>query len=218
MPLSQQRLVLKSFSRWSLWFFGEEPDIPRRLLDGAIDLNETHGFWAVKMKSWSYKRRSWAAIRCEEWPMHIALELAYQIRNKKPESSIFWISTSVEKIEQTYINVWATKRDTCWYQWVPRKQARGFWLIIDNADDMGIWATSDGSSPALKIYVPQSKYGIVLFTTRNQQLAIKLVGPEAINIPQMDDEMVIDMLRALNIWWMTTNPPLSSCNSSAVYH
>jgi nucleoside phosphorylase len=34
----------------------------------------------------------------------IALELAYQIRDKKPECSIFWIpSTSVEKIEQAYL-------------------------------------------------------------------------------------------------------------------
>jgi signal recognition particle GTPase len=34
----------------------------------------------------------------------IALELAYQIRDKKLECSIFWIpSTSVEKIEQAYM-------------------------------------------------------------------------------------------------------------------
>ena len=92
----------------------------------------------------------------------------------------------------------------------------GPWLlIIDNADDMGIWATSDGSSPALKIYVPQSKYGFVLFTIRNQQLATKLVGPEVINIPQMDDEMA-----TVNDHQTTTQvlQQLSSCNNSAVYH
>src|ERR1700735_4761306 len=73
----------------------------------------------------------------------------------------------------------------------------GPWLlIIDNADDMDIWVTSSGSSPALKTYIPKSKYGFVLFTTRNGQLATKLVGPEVINIPQMDDEMATDLLRA----------------------
>ena len=61
---------------------------------------------------------------------------------------------------------------------------------------MNIWATSDGSSPALKTYLPQSKYGFVLFTTRNRQLATKLVGPEVINISQMDDKMATDLLRA----------------------
>jgi hypothetical protein len=73
----------------------------------------------------------------------------------------------------------------------------GPWLlIIDNADDMNIWVTSGGSSPALKTYVPQSKYGFVLFTTRNGQLATKLVGPDVIDILQMDDEMATDLLRA----------------------
>ena len=36
----------------------------------------------------------------------IVLELAYQIRDKKPECLIFWIpSTSVEKIEQAYMGI-----------------------------------------------------------------------------------------------------------------
>jgi len=36
----------------------------------------------------------------------IALEIAYQIRDKKPEFSIFWIpATSVEKIEQAYMGI-----------------------------------------------------------------------------------------------------------------
>ena len=36
----------------------------------------------------------------------IALELAYQIRDKKPECSIFWIpATSIEKIEQAYMGI-----------------------------------------------------------------------------------------------------------------
>src|SRR6202030_4115050 len=36
----------------------------------------------------------------------IALELAYRIREKKPEFLIFWIpATSVEKIEQAYMDI-----------------------------------------------------------------------------------------------------------------
>jgi hypothetical protein len=69
------------------------------------------------------------------------------------------------------------------------KEAGPWLLIIDNMDDMNIWGTSGGSSPALKTYLPQSNNGFVLFTTRNRQLATKLVGPEVINIPQMDDKM-----------------------------
>src|ERR1700722_8803969 len=61
---------------------------------------------------------------------------------------------------------------------------------------MNIWTTSDASSPELKTYIPQSKYGFVLLTTRNQQLATSLVGPEVISIHEMDDKMATDLLRA----------------------
>ena len=54
----------------------------------------------------------------------------------------------------------------------------------------------DGSSSALNTYLPQSKYGFLLFTSRNRQLATKLVGPDVINICQMDDKMATELLRA----------------------
>ncbi|KAN0087059.1 hypothetical protein V8E54_000747 [Elaphomyces granulatus] len=135
----------------------------------------------------------------------IALEIAYQIRDKKPEFSIFWIpATSVEKIEQAYMDIGERLR----LQGTPADMKKavkahlssektGPWLlIIDNLDDMNMWTTSDGSSPVLKTYIPQSKYGFVLFTTRNQQLATTLVGPDVIGIPEMDEKMATDLLRA----------------------
>jgi hypothetical protein len=54
-------------------------------------------------------------------------------------------------------------------------------------------------------YILESKYGFVLFTTRNGQLATKLVGPKAINISQMDNEMATDLLRASLIWKYLVN-------------
>ncbi|KAN0087051.1 hypothetical protein V8E54_000739 [Elaphomyces granulatus] len=136
----------------------------------------------------------------------IALEIAYQIRDKKPEFSIFWIpATSVEKIEQAYMGI-SERLGLQDVTLADMKKAvkdhlssekTGPWLlIIDNLDDMNMWTTSDGSSPVLKTYIPQSKYGFVLFTTRNQQLATTLVGPEVISIPEMDDKMATDLLRA----------------------
>jgi hypothetical protein len=95
----------------------------------------------------------------------IALELAYQVRDKKPECSIFWIpSTSIEKVEQAYIGI----GEQLGLQDVTRADMKmqvkahlsseeaGLWLlIIDNMDDMNIWGPSNGSSPALKTYLPQ---------------------------------------------------------------
>src|SRR5467141_4062939 len=136
----------------------------------------------------------------------IALEIAYRIRDKKPECSIFWIpATSVEKIEQAYMGIGerlglqdVTPADMkkAVNAHLSSEKTGPWLLIIDNADDMNIWTTSDGSSPALKTYIPQSKYGFVLFTTRNQQVATSLVGPDVINIPKMDDKIATDLLRA----------------------
>ena len=136
----------------------------------------------------------------------IALELVYQVREKIQECSTFWIpSTSMEKIEQAYIGISdhlrlhdATPADVKMRvkAHLSSKKAGPWLLIIDNADDMNIWTTSNSSSPPLKTYIPQSECGFVLFTTRNRQLATKLVGPEGINISQMDDKMATDLLRA----------------------
>ena len=135
----------------------------------------------------------------------IALEVAYRVRDRKPECSVFWIpSTSVEMIEQAYMSigmhlglqgVTPAEMKTQVKAHLSSEKAGSWLLIADNVDDMNIWLRSDGSSPAPNAYLPESKYGFVLFTSRNRQLATKLVGPDVINIPQMDDRMATDLLR-----------------------
>jgi hypothetical protein len=136
----------------------------------------------------------------------IALELAYQVRDKRPDYSIFWIaSTSIEKIEQAYMGIGehlglqdvAPANIKMQAKAHLSSETAGPWLlIIDNVDDMNIWITSEGSSPALNTYIPKNTNGFVLFTTRNLQVATKLVGPEVIRVPQMDDKMATDPPRA----------------------
>jgi hypothetical protein len=141
-------------------------------------------------------------------------------------------STGIEMIEQAYMCIGEhlqLQNVTPAYVKMGVKahfssEKAGPWLlIIDDADDMNTWVISDGSSPALKTYVPQNKYGFVLFTTRNRQLATKLVGPEIINIAQMDDEMAADLLRAslidkdpVNDHQMTTQLRELSCLPLAI--
>src|SRR5467141_754257 len=135
----------------------------------------------------------------------IALEIAYQVKDRKPECSIFWIpSTSIEMVEQAYMSigkhlglqgVTPAEMKMRVKAHLSLEKAGPWLLIVDNVDDRSIWFTSDGSSPAMHTYLPQSKYGFVLFTSRNRQLATKLVGPDVINIRQMDDRMAMDLLR-----------------------
>jgi len=48
----------------------------------------------------------------------------------------------------------------------------------------------------LDTYLHKSKYGFVLLQPENRQLATKLVGPDVIDICQMDDVIATNLLRA----------------------
>jgi nucleoside phosphorylase len=135
----------------------------------------------------------------------VALELAYQVRDKHPQCSVFWItSTSLESIEQAYVKM----SEQLGVQDTPSADVKarvkeylsqdniGQWLLIyDNADDMDMWMTGSSVSPALKSFLPQNHQGHTIFTSRNRQLAVKLVGPALIILPEMNEETAIDMLR-----------------------
>src|SRR5438128_582559 len=69
-------------------------------------------------------------------------------------------------------------------------------LIIKDADDMSMRMDSNCLSAALKTCLPRSEQGFILFTTRNLQLATRLVGPDVITLSGVDEQLAIDMLRA----------------------
>jgi len=72
------------------------------------------------------------------------------------------------------------------------QESAGRWLlIIDNADDVEmLYGRADESnessgSPALADYLPFSRKGSILFTTRNQKAAVKEAGVNVIRISEM---------------------------------
>ena len=136
----------------------------------------------------------------------IALELAYQVREKDPACSIFWIpATTTEAIEQAFMNInkslglsTADKDAKLQLKKYLSSERAGRWLlIIDNADDADMWMKADASSPAFKTFLPQSPTGFTLFTTRNQRLATQLVGPDVIRLSELDDKTAIEMIGEL---------------------
>jgi NB-ARC domain len=136
----------------------------------------------------------------------VALELAYRVRDKHPQCSVFWItSTSLESIEQAYMNI----SELLGLQGVTPADAKarvkaylsqddvGQWLLIyDNADDTDMWVTGHNVSAALKSFLPRSRQGYVIFTTRNRQLAVRLAAPELVTLDEMNEETAVNMLRA----------------------
>ncbi|KAL4785021.1 hypothetical protein BJX76DRAFT_367184 [Aspergillus varians] len=134
----------------------------------------------------------------------VALEIAHTIHREDPARSIFWIpSTTIEAVEQAFRKIGQLLR-------LPDEGADdiksrvklylnsgrlGSWLlIIDNADDPDMWINSD-TSQALKTFLPRSQDGFILFTSRNQGLATHLVGPDVIQLSELDDVTAIDLLK-----------------------
>ena len=139
----------------------------------------------------------------------IAIELAYRTMEKRPACSIFWIdASSVEKFEQAYFEIGELiqipgldEKRTDVKQIVKHKleqEDSGQWLmILDNADDADIWlGTSQKGSHATGLigYIPKSKKGAVIFTTRNRKAAVGMAQANVVEIPRMDEVVAADLL------------------------
>ena len=133
----------------------------------------------------------------------VALELTYTIRQEDAARSIFWIpSTSIEAVEQAYRNLarllgvsdgGSDDVKSIVKHYLSSERAAPWVLIIDNADDFDMWLTSR-TSPALKTFLPASQQGFILFTSRNGALVSRLVGPNVIQLSEMDDMTSVALL------------------------
>ncbi|KAB8213257.1 putative kinesin light chain [Aspergillus novoparasiticus] len=136
----------------------------------------------------------------------IALELAYRMRDREPECSIFWIPcTSYEAVEQACMSIAqmvglhnvepseVKERLQAYFSQTDEKWI----LILDNADEMGMWTKGSPTAPPLKMIIPQSENGHVLFTSRNQQLASKLAVLNVFSVPDVDEKTGKEIFRKL---------------------
>ncbi|KAF4232361.1 hypothetical protein CNMCM6805_010007 [Aspergillus fumigatiaffinis] len=138
----------------------------------------------------------------------IALELAYRMRDREPQCSIFWIPcTSYDAVEQAYISIAqmvglhtvepgeVKERLQTYFSQTDEK-----WILIfDNADEMGMWAKGSPAAPPLKNIIPRSENGHVLFTSRNRQLALKLAASNVVSVPDVDQKTAKEIFRQLLI-------------------
>jgi len=47
----------------------------------------------------------------------------------------------------------------------------------------------------LKEYPPKSKQGCIVFTTRDKKIAVKLAGPNIVEVPEMDEDGAVKLLQ-----------------------
>jgi hypothetical protein len=138
----------------------------------------------------------------------IALEFAYQWREKHAAGAVFWIPvTSVESMLEAYLEMGRQLQipdleKTNVQDLVQRRlsqESSGRWLLVfDNADDIRIWtekADSTTGSGRRIDYLPKSKRGSILFTTRSRKAATKLAGKNVVSVREMDESMAKDLLK-----------------------
>ncbi|EGU77119.1 hypothetical protein FOXB_12370 [Fusarium oxysporum f. sp. conglutinans Fo5176] len=134
----------------------------------------------------------------------IALQFAYQVKEKYPHHSIFWVPTlSGEGAERVYVEiarrlgVQKTNDDDDVKELVCQHLASGkagkWLLIVDNADDPDL-ILGNGENPGLERYLPLSDNGIVLITTRARQIAVDLAQSDVLYVEEMDREEAICLL------------------------
>ncbi|KAL6249467.1 hypothetical protein RBB50_003320 [Rhinocladiella similis] len=140
----------------------------------------------------------------------IAIEAAYRLRHKDPACSIYWVSAkTLASFENDYRGI-ARKLQIsgcddleqdamCLVMEALSQETRASkWLmIVDNVDDSDLLFHD---SSIIK-YLPFSRYGSILFTTRNHQIAVTL-GAVTIKVDPMNLHEARELLR------LTINPKL----------
>ncbi|KAF2802720.1 kinesin light chain [Mytilinidion resinicola] len=141
----------------------------------------------------------------------LALESAYRTRERQPTRAIFWVpAVSRESFEQAYREIGMVLR-------IPgiadakadvkrlvktrlSDEDSGQWLmIIDNADDTNVLfdlPEKENGANRLIDYLPHSRRGSIVFTTRTRKAAIKL-APNDVELGQLDEREAKEVLKKI---------------------
>ena len=134
------------------------------------------------------------------------LEFAYRVKEGWPDYSLFWIpALSMESMEQACSEIARTRKiphatndDEDVKELVRQylnSDAAGKWLlIVDNADDINLLFGREQQAHGIIDYLPQSENGLIMCTTRYQEVAAKLTGSDVIEVEEMNDDEAISFL------------------------
>ncbi|KAJ5993903.1 FabD/lysophospholipase-like protein [Penicillium sp. IBT 35674x] len=136
----------------------------------------------------------------------LVLELAHRMRE---QCAVYWIPVnSLAKLQTAYHKL---AQNLC----LPGREEDGVdilelvqtylsdetigpWLLVlDNADDIDLWTsplTSDAEAKCLTEYMPRSRHGAIIWTTRDRKVAIK-VARESVTVQQMDESGALNMMQ-----------------------
>ncbi|KAH8678794.1 hypothetical protein BGZ60DRAFT_446050 [Tricladium varicosporioides] len=135
----------------------------------------------------------------------LVLELVYRIRDRYRNCLVIWIpATNIESLFQAYqdvarqLKIPGSEEDKVdpksLVQGYLNMKSAGRWLLVfDNADDINMWI--EPGSDRLVDYLPRSEQGCIVFTTRDRKTATKLVHQNIIVVPEMGEDVAIQLLQ-----------------------
>jgi tetratricopeptide (TPR) repeat protein len=137
----------------------------------------------------------------------LALALAYRIRQKCKNCSVFWISASDEEsIHQGYAHIARRLTIPGWddekadvkklVQLHLSKESAGQWfLVFDNADEATIDSARSFNVVSLMEFLPSSEHGAIVFTTANRKTATKLAPQNIVELAELEKETAQRLLQ-----------------------
>jgi hypothetical protein len=127
----------------------------------------------------------------------VALQFAYTVKETWPEFSIFWMpALSMESFEQACADVAKAlhipqaageeedARELV-KQHLSSAQAGRWLLVLDNADDADI-LFGTRQSKGIVDYLPESEEGLLVYTTRTQEVAVSLTRRDVMEVGAMN--------------------------------
>ncbi|KAJ4286525.1 hypothetical protein N0V90_013225 [Kalmusia sp. IMI 367209] len=140
----------------------------------------------------------------------VAIEYCYRTADRSPETWVFWVHAgNAARLEQSYRDIanqvelaGRTDKQADVFELVRNwllDERNGKWLLVlDNADDDAVFASLPCTRDRqhLSRYLPPSKYGTVIVTSRSAHAASRLVEDrETLHLGPMDDIGAQGLLR-----------------------
>ncbi|KAJ5090363.1 FabD/lysophospholipase-like protein [Penicillium argentinense] len=137
----------------------------------------------------------------------LVLELAHCMRER---CAVFWIPVnSLTNLQTAYHKVAQNLRlSGCEESGVDilelvqtylSDETIGSWLLVlDNADDIDLWTsplTSEAGAKWLVDYMPRSRLGAIIWTTRDRRVATRVAQENVVTVQQMDEPEAAEMMR-----------------------
>jgi tetratricopeptide (TPR) repeat protein len=140
----------------------------------------------------------------------LALDSAYRTREQQPAHAVFWVpAVSRESFEQAYRDIGMLLRipgisdDNASVKrlvktWLSDDGFGPWLMVVDNADDVNVLLDpleAETSKDRLVDFLPCSRHGSVVFTTRTRNAAIDLAGGTVMQLGELTEEEAGEVLR-----------------------